>query len=104
MARNSQENLARCPPPILMKLKYVKEDKKKEKRVFLSAEKRFKGVKTTPKVCTQKSFFFQYLEKYLYFFSKTNAKIFFLKRQSRVQNFCFEGLHPLFSSNINIFF
>ena len=28
----------------------------------------------------------------------------FIKRQSRVQNFCFKGLHPLFFSNINIFF
>ena len=53
-----------CPPPILMKLKYVKEDTKKwDKCFFLSAEKRFKEVKTTPKVSTQKSFFFQYLEK-----------------------------------------
>ena len=54
-----QGNLASCPPPILMRLKYVKEDLKKMRYVFfLSAEKRFKGMKTTPKVCTQKSFFF----------------------------------------------
>ena len=100
-----QGNLARCPPLILMKLKYVKEDKKNEICVFfLSAEKRFKGVKITPKVCTQKSFFFSISQKIIIFFSKTNAKIFFVKRQSRVQNCCFEGLHPLFFSNINIFF
>ena len=71
---------------------------------FLSSEKRFKGVKTTPKVCTQKSFFFSMSRKIIDFFSKTNAKIFLIKRQSRVKNFCFEGLHPLFFSNINIFF
>ena len=83
----------------------LKRIKKNEIRVFfLWVEKRFKGVKTTPKVCTQKSFFFSISRKKIIFFSKTNAKIFFITRQSRVQNCCFEGLHPLFFSNINIFF
>ena len=36
---------------------------------FLSAEKRFKGVKTTPKVCTQKSFFFLNISILFYFWS-----------------------------------
>ena len=62
-------NLARCPPPILMKLKYVKEDSKKwDTCFFLSAEKRFKGVKTTPKFCTQKSFIFLISRKIIIFF------------------------------------
>ena len=79
-------------------LKRIK--KKWDTCFFLSAGKRFKRVKTTPKVCTQKWFFFSISRKIIIFFSKSNVKIFFIKRQSRVQNFCFEGLHPLFYSNI----
>ena len=51
--------------------------KKKEIRVFLSAEKRFKVVKTTPKVCTQKSFFLNISKNNYIFWVKPMPKYFF---------------------------
>ena len=76
---------------------------------FLSAETRFKGAKITPKVCTQKSFFLNISKNNYIFLVKPTPKYFLYKGRRvqnfiRVQNFCFEGLHPPFFSNINIFF
>ena len=43
---------------------------------FLSAEKRFKGVKITPEVCTQKSFFFNISKNNSIFLVKSTPKYF----------------------------
>ena len=71
---------------------------------FLSAEKRFKGVTTTLKVCTQKSFFLNISKNNYIFFSKTNAKIFFKKVNHVCRIFVSKGYITHFFSNINILF
>ena len=43
---------------------------------FLSAEKLFKGVKTTPKVCIQNSFFFNISKNNYIFLVKPTPKYF----------------------------
>ena len=54
----------------------LKRIQKNEIRVLLSAEKRFKGVKTTPIVCTQKSFFFNISKNNYIFLVKPTPKYF----------------------------
>ena len=53
-----QGNLARCPPPILMKLKYVKKDLKKWDRCFVYRPKNgLRGWKLPPKFALKNRFF-----------------------------------------------
>ena len=63
-ALHSQGNLARCPPPILVKLKYVKKYTKKWDTCFFHRPKNgSRGWKLPLKFALENRFFFQYLEK-----------------------------------------
>ena len=83
----------------------LKRIKKNEIRVFFYRPKNgLREWKLHPKFALKNRFFFNISKNNYIFLVKPMPKYFFIKRQSRVQNFCFAGLHPIFFFNINIFF
>ena len=63
---------------------------------FLSAEKRFKGVKTTAKVCTQKSFLFNISKNNSIFLVKPTPKYFLKKGNHMCRILVSKGYIPYF--------
>ena len=86
-------NLARCPPPILMKLKYVKKYTKKWDTCFFYRPKNgLRGWKLPPKFPLKNRFFFNISKNNYIFLVKPTPK-YFLK--CRIAELCVQNLHAV---------